>query len=322
MKHRLFFALALLCALAPWGGIAEACDLCAIYSATNASGLDGRGFGAGVAEQFTHFGTLKDDSKTQPNPFGQFLDSSITQIFGSYDFNKYAGLQLTLPVIVRSFRRVEGGAVETGTVAGLGDMSLVGRFQPYQKFTERFSLSWHLLGGVKFPTGSTSRLKEELNEDMDPADPNERSGVHGHDLTLGSGSFDGVVGTKIYTRWRRFLATSDIQYAIRSRGTIDYRFANDLHWNLGLGGYVFLRHNFTLAALARVSGEHKGLDDLAGMPVDDTGLTTVSLGPDFLFTWTEHLSANLGADIPVLIHNTAFQSVPDYRIRAAASWRF
>jgi len=34
------------------------------------------------------------------------------------------------------------------------------------------------------------------------------------------------------------------------------------------------------------------------------------------------LSAELGADLPVSIDNTALQSVPDYRVRAAVNWRF
>jgi hypothetical protein len=229
---------------------------------------------------------------------------------------------LTLPVIVRSFKRVEGGAVETGTVAGIGDMSLIGRFQPYQKYTEHFSFSGHLIGGIKFPTGSTSRLKEELSEE-EPTDPDApQSGIHGHDLTLGSGSVDGVVGGNLYTRWHRFLVTSDLQYALRTTGSIDYRFANDFIWNAAPGAYLFLRHAFTLAAQARLSGEYKGLDSLAGSPVEDTGITSVFLGPNFLFTWKEHLHAILGADLPLMIHNTALQAVPDYRIRASASWRF
>jgi len=40
---------------------------------------------------------------------------------------------------------------------------------------------------VKFPTGATSHL--------DPNEPDFATGIGGHDLTLGSGSFDGVVGT-------------------------------------------------------------------------------------------------------------------------------
>ncbi len=299
----------------------NACDLCAIYSATRATGLDGRGISVGFAEQFTHYGTLKENGQTVANPFGQYLDSSITQIFSSYDFNNHLGIQLTLPVIVRSFQRIHDGIVETGTSSGLGDLSLIGRFLPYQKYTEHFSFNAHILGGIKFPTGSTSRLGEELDEGAeDPSAP--KSGIHGHDLALGSGSFDGTVGANIYTRWRRFLTSADLQYSIRSTGSIDYRFANDLHWQVSLGGYLWLRHAATLALQARLSGEHKGLDTLGGVQAEDTGITSVAMGPELQFTWGRHLSANLGADIPIVIDNSALQAVPDYRIRSAGTWRF
>jgi hypothetical protein len=39
-------------------------------------------------------------------------------------------------------------------------------------------------------------------------------------------------------------------------------------------------------------------------------------------TWHENLSAELAADFPVALNNTALQIVPDYRIRGALSWRF
>ncbi len=315
------FFFASLFAFVIFSSFAEACDLCAIYSATNASGLDGQGFRSGVAEQFTHYGTLKIAGQTVANPVGQYLNSSITQIFSNYDFNNRFGIQLTLPLIVRSFKRAREGAAETGTESGIGDISLIGRFLPYQKYTEHFSLNGHLLGGIKFPAGSTNRLQEELVEGVE--DPNlPQSGIHGHDLTLGSGSVDGIMGTDLYMRWHRFLTTADLQYSIRSTGSIRYRFANDLHWHVGTGAYLLLHHTATLALQARVSGEHKGLDTLAGVQADDTGITSVFMGPDFIFTWKQHLSANLGADIPLLIHNTAFQSVPDYRIRTAINWRF
>ncbi len=92
--------------------------------------------------------------------------------------------------------------------------------------------------------------------------------------------------------------------------------------SVGLGAYLLLRHSATLALQFKTSGEHKGLDTLAGAQAGDTGITSVYLGPDFLFTWREHLSANLGADIPLILNNTAFQAVPDYRIRIATAWHF
>ena len=35
-----------------------------------------------------------------------------------------------------------------------------------------------------------------------------------------------------------------------------------------------------------------------------------------------NLSGEIGFDLPVLIHNTALQAVPDYRIRAGVTYRF
>src|SRR3989442_13268769 len=87
---------------------ALAFDLCAIYSATQAQGRTGKGAFAGVAEQFTHFGTLQDAGHEVPNPTGQFLDSSISQVFVGYHFPERLGVQFNLPVIDRSFKRPEG----------------------------------------------------------------------------------------------------------------------------------------------------------------------------------------------------------------------
>ncbi len=319
MKKRfLLFCTALFASHLFFIPLLDACDLCSVYSATNASGQGGMGFNAGVAEQFTHYGTLQDSGSKVPDTVGQYMDSSVTQIFSSYDFNNRVGVQVTVPIIYRVFKRPTTTGVETGTVSGVGDMSIIAKFMPYEKFTENFSFKSHLLAGIKLPTGSTSRLHEELTEmDTDPP-----SAVHGHDLTLGSGSVDGIIGGNIFTRWHRFLGTADIQYAIRNAGDIGYRFANDLHWGVGLGGYLFLKHSFTLATQLKTSGEHKGLDNLSGVSAGDTGITAVYMGPDFLFTWKQHLSANLGADIPVVLNNTAFQSVPDWRIRTAITWHF
>lgn len=308
------------------GPVAEACDLCAVFSATRATGADTWGFNAGVAEQFTRQGTLKDNGQTVPNPDGQHLTSSITQIFSSYTFKNRLGVQLTIPIIARFFKRTTETGVESGSVSGIRDITLMGTYLPYQKHTETFSFTSHLLAGLKLPTGSTSRLKEEAAEGHTHAEGEEHeeimTGVHGHDLTLGTGSVGGIVGGKAYVRWRRFLSTAEIQYSIRSRRAIDYRFANDLHWSVAPGLYALFRHNMTLAVQARLSGERKGLDDLDGTAAADTGINAVFLGPSLLFTWQDKLSASLGADLPLLIHNTGLQTVPDFRIRSAVTWNF
>jgi len=297
------------------------CDLCAIYSATQARGEGGQGPFLGVAEQFTHFGTLQDEGREVPNETGQYLNSSISQVYAGYNLSESFGLQFNLPVIYRSFKRPDGmGGIDRGTESGLGDVSLLGSFVGYRKLTEQSTFSWSILGGVKFPTGSTDRLKEELHEVQNPV--GQPSGIHGHDLTLGTGSFDGIVGTGIYARWKRVFLTANTQYAIRSTGDIDYQFANDLTWFGGPGVYAVLSHKCTLAVQAVVSGEYKDLDTFRGEKADDTGVTAVYLGPQVSFTWSAKLSAEIGADFPVSIANTSLQAVPDYRVRAGLTWRF
>lgn len=297
-----------------------ACDLCAIYRSMEAKSSK-PGFSIGVFEQFTHFGTLQQDGTKVDNPAGQSLDSSITQFMLGYQVNDSFGVQLNIPYIHRSFTRPDGLAIDKGTEAGLGDISLIGHYRIGQYIKEDTIFAWDVIGGIKFPTGSTDRLKEELNE-MEPVPGAPESGIHGHDLTLGSGSFDGIVGTAIFARWQRLFLTGGVQYSIRSRGDIDYRFANDLTWSVKPGAYLWLADKGTLGLQLAVSGEDKGKDDLAWVTAEDTAIKSVFLGPELSFTWKENLSAELGAEFPVVNDNTALQIVPDYRIRAAVTWRF
>jgi hypothetical protein len=300
---------------------ASACDLCAIYAAAQAHGETGQGPFAGVAEQFTHFGTLQFEGEEVSNPADQHLDSSVTQLFGGYNFNDRIGLQLNLPVIYRSFRRPnELGGIDSGTESGIGDLSLLGNVLAYSRQKKHSTVLLNLQGGMKFPTGDTSRLQEEFYEVEDPIGP--PSGIHGHDLTLGTGSFDGVIGGSLFARSGKFFMNGVVQYAIRTTGDYDYLFANDLTWAGGPGAFLLLRDELTLSLAALVSGETKGRDTFQGTTAQDTGVTAVYLGPQINFTWSDKLSVHVGADLPVSVENTALQTVPDYRVRAGVTWRF
>ncbi len=298
----------------------HACDLCAVYSATQAHGEIGKGFFGGAAEQFTHFGTVQENGREVPNETGQYLDSSISQIYGGYNFNDRAGLQFNLPLIYRSFKRPKGFSIDRGTESGLGDVSLLANLRAYRHEAMNFTATWSIIGGVKFPTGNSDRIKEELNEIEVPGAP--ESGIHGHDLALGSGSYDGIIGSGIFVRYQRAFLTANTQYAIRSTGDFDYHYANDLTWSGGPGVYLLLEDNATISLQLIVSGEHKNRDTFQGDLADDTGITSFYLGPQINFTWNEKISAEIGADLPVSIANTALQTVADYRIRAGITYRF
>jgi hypothetical protein len=329
------------------GGPALGCDLCGCYTPQleampgmepSASPAWWNGFYGAVAEQFTHFGTVLVNGHDAPNPTGQYENSSITQLVAGYTFNDRFALQLNVPVIYREFKRPEGFAIDRGTESGMGDISLLLKTVAFRytsatrrQFdvsgknpvaTERepdFITSLILLTGLKFPTGGTNRIKEEFHEiDIPGAPP---SGIHGHDLTLGTGSYDGIFGAQTPLRYKSFFAEESLQFTLRGDGLHQYHFANDLSWDGG-PGYYFIRNPQTIVGLQFViSGEHKDVDRFRGKRAEDTGITSVFVGPRIVAS-RGRWSAEVDVDIPVLIDNTALQVVPDYRIRGGISMHF
>jgi len=269
----------------------QACDLCADYRPMEEKS-NHPGFHLGFFEQYTHFGALQQDGDEVSDPAGQDPDRSITRVIIGYQVNDRFGVQLNIPSIHRSFKRPEGFEIDQGIVAGLGDLTLVGHLRAHRRITANNLLVWDLLGGVKLPTGSSERLKEKL-AGADPLPGVPESWIHCRDLALAIGSYDAILGTGIFANWQRLFLSGGAQYAIRSRGGIEHRYANDLSWHVKPGGYLWLAHG-TLGLVLSVTGEHKG---------------------------KEKPSAELGVDLPVVMDNTALQLVPDYRVRAALTWR-
>ncbi len=299
---------------------ASACDLCSLYVVTEAK--EARpGWEVGVAEQYSHFRDWREDGIKIPNEDHEFIDSSITQFLLGYRFNHQFGLQVNVPVIYRSFRRVIEHDIVRGRESGIGDVSIIGRYRVSEKLWEDGMATLDLFGGLKLPTGDASRLSEEAHEDDGGGGHHHPSGVHGHDLALGSGSVDGIIGASGTVQWRRVFLAAEIQYALRTEGRFDYQFANDLTWNGGPGVYLWLDHRGSAALQFVVSGEWKGNDKMAGVRTDDTGITAVYLGPAVSATWGERLSAECAVDLPVHQHTSGLQIVPDYRVRGGVTIR-
>jgi hypothetical protein len=336
---RIFFCAAIVVATSAAG-----CDLCGCYT-PQLDTMPGmgkhewwNGFYGAIAEQFTHFGTLQVDGNEVANPTGQYLNSSITQFVAGYTINQRLSVQLNVPFIYREFERPEGFRIDRGTESGLGDIAFLLKAVAFQYSSARekdfdvsgknpvavahepdFTLSILFLAGLKVPTGDTDRIKEEFHEIEIPGAP--ESGIHGHDLTLGTGSFDGIFGGEIALRYKNFFADQTLLFTLRGDGAHQYDFANDLSWDGG-PGYYFVRHHDTIFGLQfLISGEHKDVDRFRGNPAQDTGITSLFLGPRIVAS-RGHWSAEVDVDLPVLIDNTALQAVPDYRIRGAISYHF
>src|SRR5438105_4217626 len=296
------------------------------------------GFYTAIAEQFTHFGSLQFDDREVANPTGQRLESSITQFVVGYGINDRFALQFNAPFIYREFRRPEGFAIDEGNVSGIGDVSLLAKAVLWH-FASTARREFNLegknpvaiehesdctcsivaLAGLKFPTGDSSRLKEEFHEVEIPGAP--ESGIHGHDLTLGTGSYDGIFGAQSSLRYKNFFAEANGQFTLRGDGAHQYHFANDLIWSAGPGYYPVRKRDTLIGFQCVASGESKDVDRFQGRAAEDTGVTSVFIGPRIIASH-DQLSGELAAEFPVLMNTTALQVVPDYRLRAsvAVNW--
>ncbi|HSP06755.1 MAG TPA: hypothetical protein VLR94_06230, partial [Acidobacteriota bacterium] len=230
----------------------------------------GKGFQLGFSEQYSSLSDLYLDGTKVPNALNQYMDSSNSQVLVNYRFNPKYSLQLNMPLIHRSFQRVEGDALQTGSVAGIGDMLLVGTYVPFQRKNPSSQFRWKMIGGLKFPTGSADRISEELTEMDSSSSESVPSAVHGHDLALGSGSWDGLIGAEVSGGAGRWYYLAHLQYAIRTRGSFDYKYANDLLWYGGPGYYLAAGHNYTFGLQGQFGGEQKGADELGSQKTDDT----------------------------------------------------
>lgn len=321
---------------------ARACDLCGCYTPQLEAMSDMESahsrFYVAIGEQFTHFGTLQLDGSEVGNPTGQYLDSSITQVVIGYNISSRFALQINVPLIYREFERPEGFEIDRGKESGLGDVSLLlktvlfhytsggGRnFEVEGKnpiVIDRepdFTASAVLLTGIKLPTGDTSRITEEFDEVEIPGAP--ESGIHGHDLTLGTGSYDGIFGVQSSLRYKNLFFEANMQFTLRGDGAYGYDFANDLTWNAG-PGYYFIRQRDTIVGVQfAVSGEHKDIDRFRGTAAEDTGITSIFVGPRLIAS-RGRFSTEVAVDLPINIDNTALQAVPDYRMRGAISFHF
>lgn len=308
--------------------LAPACDLCAVYAASQAEGQASTGLYLGVAEQFTRIDRLSDDGHRIDHDGGQHLNSSVTQFLLGYGLTDRVSLQASLPYIRRSFSRptpegTEHGT-EHGTVSGLGDISLIAQYTAWRRDTETSTASLRLLGGIKLPTGDSDRVAEELDEEEEEEGEEgvTPSGIHGHDLALGTGSTDALLGVAGFARSGRWLARGEVQYTRRTRGDFDYRFGDDVQWSVGAGRYLLLTDDHTLSAMLHVSGESKDFDDLDGETKDDNKSRIVTVGPQLQYSHGARYSVDLRADLPVENYGSEVQTLPGYRLRLAVLTRF
>ena len=165
--------------------MAFACDLCSIVNSSAMRGVNSGSFRFGISEQFTSFNRLQVGGHKADNHCHQHTQSSITQAVAGYDISDRLGLQLNLPFINRRVKRMGASGVENFTEAGIGDVSILGRWEALDVDRGDRSLSLQLFGGLKLPTGDSSRLKEEVGHTHGSSLESRHNGVdHSNDHSM------------------------------------------------------------------------------------------------------------------------------------------
>ena len=301
-----------------------ACDFCACDLPSLAFDT-GKGFHFRVSEQFTHFGRLQQDNVAIANPAGEFMDSSVTQFIIGYDFSRALGVQLNVPLVYRSFQRWHNGALDKGSVSGVGDVSFLVHWAPIHIVRSDFLVGVRFFAGLSLPTGDSSRVLEEGMEaeggDADAPAPMP-SGIHGHDLALGSGSVSGIFGVDARIQWKRIFLTAGLEATVRTKGAHGYTYADEMGWHGSLGAMLVDGDNFNLSLAAMCNGGSKGQDVFQGVRATDTSATIVYFGPEVAANWAKRYHAEVGVQFPVVRENSGVQSVPDWRVSATFGLRF
>jgi len=146
--------------------------------------------------------------------------------------------------------------------------------------------------------------------------------VGGHDLSLGSGSFDWMGGTSLFALSGRNYFNGLIQYSIRQEGDYGFRYGDDLQWHVGPGRYLLFSDDQTVGFRVRFSGEWKQDDVERGTRLNGSGLYRVFTGPELMATFGNRTFLSLGSDFLIASDSAREGVLPHTRYSVVLSHRF
>lgn len=318
---RAFLLLVLLTSVA--SRPAAACEVCSLYNASRLQVPREGGLTLFLSEQYSTFERSEKLTEHREREGVRIRNLATTQLGVRYDFSEVIGLQLTLPFFVQRSDVVEGYRETNDSDVGLGDMTLGAAVTPILWNEGESSGLIGLQAGVKLPTGETSSLDAPPEADgrLSPRH-HTISALSGTNVVFGSGSTDVYFGAGGFLRQGRFLGVWSAQYDLRTEGTDDYRFGDDLILTVAPGAYLLEGHNVAVALLAQLTHEEKASDRAKSGVVRDSTIGNLFLGPDLLVTLGEHIVAEAALDLPLDTERGESVSAAGFRVRASMSYRF
>ena len=225
-----------------------------------------------------------------------------------YGFTEKFALIGVVPYLNKTLKM---GGVERGD-NGLGDSTLLGRYQVFQLDRPGETFRAQVLGGLKFPTGRD--------------DKSDALGRLPQSLQLGSGSYDPMVAGVFSWQRLRWQADFDLAYKINTEAN-DFRFGNTLAhdaafqyrllpWTLpeqGVPSFVY--------GVLELNGLWAERSALHGGRVGDSGGYTLFLSPGLQYV-TRRWIAEISVQLPVVQQLNGNQVKTDYILNAGFRIQF
>jgi hypothetical protein len=250
----------------------------------------------------------------------------------AYGLNHYVTVSVELPYVRRDDLRegthdeVNGIAVDSieqlGSVAGIGDMSLLAKY----RLTDGGTTGFALIGGIKVPTGSTRKRSpdgERLETEHQP----------------GTGSWDPVAGASASAKMGAMQLTASALYQLSTEGAQHTRLGDRIQGGLALSHRFgpaaqenAQRHNHhhgdeldehherassTWDAFIELAGEWEGRERVNGRAEQASGGKWAYVAPGIRFNSASGWSAGAAVALPIWQEIRA--SHPDNRYRLTFS---
>jgi hypothetical protein len=295
-------------------------------------------FSIGLAETVTDYERIVGKG-TQAHGEEYDLRSYNTQLILGFQATDRLRLQANVPYL----KRDADGSAAPPTDDGLGDISLLSAWRMFQPKNGRLDLFL----GLELPTGDTDGLKAGQHAPAPapaPVHVHDKSHAHGEhhagkklghahgeeapkpaptsataqEMTLGSGSWDVLVGAAGHAVTGPLTWQAEVAYHLNQEGDHDYEFGDELTWRAG--PFVALCQGAQLGVQA--SGNHRDRDERDGREVDVSGSDWVFLGPALNVQATGGWFGGLTVDLPVEREVNKQQMAPEWRGRLSVAKKF
>jgi hypothetical protein len=314
----------------------EACETCAVYSPPELRNLlSGEHDYNAKLNWFTRYSKLDvrlNGTSEEPN-MGEEIDSYINQLSLEYVVTPKLKAQISVPYLHRDFKRLQDDVLVSDDESGIGDISVLGKYRICKTEKNDTSFMVTLLAGIKTPTGDSDRLGEadhheepgsahghDAEESTGPGGESEghaESAISGHDVALGSGSWDVFGGIKAEWAANNWLADLMAQYYLRTEGDFNYELADDLYVSADVGRILVQESDFAMSLRGGILGEFRDADKQNGVKINHTALDSWYAIVTAAAAWQAFIG-ELGVDFALDQDSGDATLVPDERFRISA----